>query len=170
MSRRNLLVVSFAALAIAAGVVSVMTLRPPKDLADLQASADRASEGSERITENLQRLADNLEAGASLPGDTEAIHALTIKQQDSLERLADLLEQQLDSIAASAQALEDTQTSTDELAELSEAQAAILQRAVAALEDLKSFAASAARLSAEVATSARYGARLAIDSQEAFGP
>ena len=141
---------------------------PPRDLERLTDASEVAGERSATITANLERIAENLAEGATLTGDTEEIRSLTEKQRDSLKRLAALLEEQLEALAASTGALEGTQETTSDLARLSKKQARILKRTVEALEELRDHAASAATASANVDTAARYGARLAEDSQKAF--
>lgn len=166
---KQILIAAVAALIAGAGIF--LTLggpEPPRDLERLTDAADTAGERSATITANLERIAENLAEGASLPGDTEEIRSLTDKQRDSLKRLAVLLEEQLEALAASTGALEGTQETTSDLARLSKKQVRILRRTVEALEDLRDHAALAARASAKVDTAARYGARLAEASQKAF--
>lgn len=164
-------IVIAATAALIAGTGIFLTFggpEPPRDLGRLTDASEVAGDQSAKITANLERIAENLAEGASLPGDTEEIHSLTEKQRDSLKRLAALLEDQLEALAGSTSALEDTQETTNDLAELSKEQVRILRRTVAALEELRDHAARGAAASAKVDTAARYGARLAEDSQKAF--
>lgn len=168
MTKKTAMVLG-AALVVAGGAALAVGGSPPRDLEQLTEASERAGEESKTITANLERIAANLEEGASLPSDTKEIRALTDEQHGSLARLAELLEGQLAALGAGTQTLEDTEDTTGSLARLSSVQARILQRAVEALGDLRDYASDAARASAAVERAARYGAELAEDSQRAFG-
>ncbi|MBK5228688.1 MAG: hypothetical protein JJE05_09290 [Actinobacteria bacterium] len=166
---KRILIAALAALIAGTGIfLALGGPEPPRDLERLTEASEAAGDRSATITANLERIAENLAEGASLPGDTEEIRSLTDKQRDSLKRLAVLLEEQLEALAASTGALAGTQETTSDLARLSKEQVRILRRTVAALQELRDHAARAAAASAKVDTAARYGARLAEDSQKAF--
>lgn len=165
---KRIVIAAAAALIAATGTFFALRGSAPGDLERLTDASERAGEESEEITANLERIAANLAQGASLPADTEEIRALTDEQEDSLERLAALLEDQLAALGAGTRALEGTEDTTGDLARLSRAQARILKRTVAALKDLRDYSSNASRASADLARAARYGARLAEDSRKAF--
>lgn len=167
MTKRTRWIAVLALLAVG-GTLVVLKLGAPGDLERLNDASETAGQESETITANLERIADNLAEGMSLSGDTSEIRELTEEQQASLKRLAALLKEQLAALGASAEALEGAEETTSALAQLSRAQARILRRTVQALQDLRGYAGAAAEASAEVDEAARYGARLAEDSERAF--
>ncbi|MGH2734766.1 MAG: hypothetical protein ACRDKZ_04230 [Actinomycetota bacterium] len=154
--------------ALVAGAVALRP-EPPEDLERLERAGDRAGESSEDIAVNLQELADNLDQAAGLTETSGEISELTHRQQRSLEDVAALLRDQLDHLDRSARILEESRSSAAQLLEIGARQRRLVADAVKALHRLESFARRAGAVSADVATSARYGARLAEDSQRSFG-
>lgn len=172
--RARIILLACVAGMLAAGGVASLALRgdAPAALADLerlQAAGDEARITSAEIAANLERIASNLERGAALPEASAEIRELTLRQRASLDELAGLLRDQLETLNRTAAALDDTRSSTDHLAGLSARQVDILSATVAALDRLERLAASASATSADVARAARYGARLAESSARYFG-
>jgi methyl-accepting chemotaxis protein len=173
ISRRTfaVLVGALVILGTAAVAALVVTGDDPGPLEDLE-RADRAGAAAQRATralsENLDRIAENLAAGADLSGQGQEIHELTERQRGSLEDLAALLRGQLRSLRATAGELRATQQSSNQVARLGERQTALVKRAVDALRRLRDLARSAGETSTEIARQSVYGARLAEDAQRAF--
>ena len=169
-SRWRWLILGAVLVAVVAGVLWAAR-GGEDDLADLERaerSGRRAQSSGDVIADNLDRLAENLEAGSRLAGQSEQIGRLTRRQQRSLENLTSLLEDQLAELRRTAGAIGGTSRSSERVARLSEAQAAQVKAAVAALRRLRTFAAEASASSADLARQAVYGARLAEDSQRSF--
>ncbi|MGH2755513.1 MAG: hypothetical protein ACRDLB_13930 [Actinomycetota bacterium] len=170
-NRTRLAIGAGLAIAIGLGGLLLSDADTPEVVSDLeraQEESEKARSNSERITERLRAIAENLAEGEDLSGQSDSIGRLTERQRESLEELVGILEGQLDALERSAGSLAGTQTSTDTVADLSETQARLLRRAVASLRRLEAAAKRASAFSADVATRARYAARLAEDSQESF--
>ena len=161
-----------AALAVGGGALAIAARRAPgEDLERLEHAQSDARGRSAGIAANLERIAANLAEARGLTEKSDEIHGLTVRQQRSLERLASLLRRQLAQLERSAQTLETTRGSAGELLRISDRQARAVAEAVAALRELEVFARHAGEVSDEVAVRARYGARLAEDSEKSFrGP
>ena len=172
MTNRKLLIAVGIIVALAGGAFLLLRdADKPEAIQDLERAQEegaKAQSNSDRITARLEELADNLEAGGELTSQTDEIGELTARQRESLEDLVGILEGQLDALERSAGSLEGTESSTETVADLSQAQARLLQRAVAALRELEDAARESSAFSADVARQARYAARLAEDSQQAF--
>lgn len=141
-----------------------------EDLERAQEQGEEAASSSDRIRRSLEDIADNLEKGADIAGQGDKIGELTSKQRDSLEDLVGLLETQLEVLDRSSGLVGETTESTTSLAEISERQAERLENAIEVLRDIKDLAAEASGSSADLSRQARYGARLAEDSEDAFRP
>lgn len=168
----------YVALAVAvlltAGIVALVTTHEPpralEQISEAQTKGAEAQETSEKIAATLEDLASNLREGRDLSSSSDEIHSLTERQRRSLGELLTVLEDQLDALRRSSRSLEATEETTTRVAELSERQAALIETAVAALRRLAESALTAGNFSADVARLARYAARLAEDSAEAFSP
>jgi methyl-accepting chemotaxis protein len=172
MTNRKRLIAVGVIVALAGGAFLLLRdAGKPKAVQYLERAQEEGAEAqsnSDRITARLEELADNLEAGGELTSQTDQIGELTARQRESLEDLVGILEGQLDALERSAGSLEGTESSTETVADLSQAQARLLQRAVAALRELEDAARGSSAFSADVARQAKYAARLAEDSQQAF--
>ena len=174
MTKRTRLIAAAAVLALVAGI-AFLFLRDadkPEALSDLEQAQEEGAEAqsnSDRITKRLEELADNLDEGADLTSQSDRIGELTARQRESLEDLVGILEGQLAALERSTGSLEETETSTESVADLSQAQAEVIRRAVASLRRLEDAARESSAFSADVASQAKYAARLAEDSQESFG-
>lgn len=162
------------AVAVAAVIVASSGDEGPGALDDLE-RASRAGEeaqgSSQEIAENLERIAANLRAGSDLPEQSDEIRDLTAKQRRSLRQLAEILRAQLDALRRTSRSVAGTRSEVAGVTRLSRRQEALLDDALSALESLESFAQEASALSQRFAHRARYGARLAEDSRDAFsGP
>jgi methyl-accepting chemotaxis protein len=168
---RLLAVAGVVALAAALAFFLLRDADKPEAISDLERAKEESAEAqsnSDRITARLEDLAENLSAGEDLSGQTDQIGELTQRQRESLEELVRILEGQLEALKRSSGSLEGTESSTETLADLSQAQARLLREAVASLRRLEAAARRASAFSTDVATEARYAARLAEDSQESF--
>jgi methyl-accepting chemotaxis protein len=145
--------------------------RAPGDLDELERASEAGSEAqlqSERITQNLERIAENLEDGAQLEEASSEIHELTEKQRESLSELADVLRGQLASIRRSSRFLERSSESAAGVERIGDVESRRIRRTLAALRSLERATRSAVTRSANLARQAIYGARLAEDSADAF--
>jgi ABC-type transporter Mla subunit MlaD len=153
------------------GIVAWQRSQPA--LEDLERAAERGEEAgtrSERIRASLEAIAENLEEASGLENKSKKIEHLTSAQRESLEGLIDLLQSQLRTLGRTSRLVDETAESTSDLARLSEAQSEELQEAIEVLKRLRDFAREAGSTSADLARSARFSARLAEDSEEAFDP
>jgi hypothetical protein len=142
-----------------------------RDLERARQAGEQAGNAGDRIVANLDRIEENLQAGAGLSDKSDEIHDLTDRQRKSLESLAGLLREQLATLKATKRSLEETRRSAAGVGKLGARQLAILRRTLAALKDLKVDVAFSTRTSGELSRLAVYGARLAEDSQRSFsGP
>src|SRR3990170_1178959 len=73
-----------AVLIATGGAALALSGSGPHDLELLTDASERAGDESAAITANLERIAANLEEGASLPSTTQEIRALIDEQHDSL--------------------------------------------------------------------------------------
>ena len=160
--------------AVAAGGLVLASMgEAPDELDDLERASeagDRAQSESAEITEDLERIAENLRAGSGLPEQSDEIHELTSRQRRSLKKLAGILRSQLDALRKTSESLSGTRSAVTGIARLGERQRELLQRALESLQRLEDFAQEASASSARFAWRAMYGARLAEDSQESFEP
>ena len=171
-SRRALLVGAGVAVAACTVVGTfILVAGEPAPLRDLE-RAEEAGTAAERATrdlsENLDRIASNLAAGAQLSEQGAEIEQLTQRQRRSLVELADLLRGQLPSLRATTAELRATRQSSAQVAELGARQTELVERAVTALKQVRALARSAGTTSAELARQSVDGARLAEDAQRAF--
>jgi uncharacterized membrane protein len=146
------------------------SLESLEKLEKAQASGEEASTTSDRIRRSLREIADNLEEGAGISTKGDRIGELTAEQQRSLRQLVAVLETQLDVLDRSSELVGETTESTESLADISAAQAANLKDAIVVLRNVEGLAADATARSTDLTRQARYGARLAEDSEEAFRP
>ena len=173
---RWVMVMAGAVVAVVAtvAIVTGASDEGPGPLDDLEraSEAGESAQGSSRaITENLERIAANLRAGSDLAERSDEIRDLTAKQRESLRQLAEILRSQLDALKRTSEALAGTRSAITGVTRLSRRQERLLDEALAALQSLESFAAEASATSQRFAHRARYGARLAEDSRDAFsGP
>lgn len=158
--------------AVVAGAVLLQQADPaPPDLDDLDRAGragDRAQTQSERITDSLERIARNLEAGADLAETSEEIHSLTERQQRSLADLAELLRGQLGSIRRTSERLEESQESARSVERIGEIETERIRETLGSLRILEAATRGAVERSADLARQAIYGARLAEDSADSF--
>ena len=168
--------VAAAAAVLGGGATAALVLRSDRpaalDQLDRAARAgDEAQEATNRLTDNLDRIAANLKAGAGLSSQSDEIEDLTRDQRRSLTKLAALLRSQLASLRQTERSLRGTSKSSAGVAALGERQTRVIARALAALRRVKGYARTAGAASGRIARLAVYGARLAEDSQKAFsGP
>jgi hypothetical protein len=141
-----------------------------RQLERAQEAGEGTQEQSQRVLENLESIIENLEQGADLPQQSDEIHDLTVKQQESLEDLADVLCAQLEALKRTKAALQGARRSVGGVTRLGERQEDLVQDAVVALRRLTGFARTASGMSLTFARNAVYGARLAEDSEKAFRP
>jgi hypothetical protein len=139
-------------------------------LEEAQESGEEASSSSDRLRKSLHEIAGNLQAGAGISEKGHTIGELTAKQQQSLLELVAVLKTQLDVLDRSSFLIGKTTESTKSLANISETQAENLKDAIGVLHNIKDLAAVAGTRSADLTRQARYGARLANDSKDAFRP
>ena len=170
--RARWVVASLGALAVAGALYSQTgDPEPPADLQQLEEAGEagsRASRQRDRITRSLERIAENLEAGAGLSEASDEIHELTERQQRSLADLADLLQGQLDSIRRTGEILDTSEESARNVEAIGEAERERIQGTIASLRILEDATRSAVARSADLARQAVYGARLAEDSADSF--
>jgi hypothetical protein len=138
------------------------------DLQRAQEAGARAGSAGERIVANLERIEENLQAGAGISEKSDEIHDLTTRQRRSLENLVGLLREQLDTLEKTKRSLERTRDTAASVGRLGAKQLAILRRTLGSLERLRGNVVFATRTSGELARLAVYGARLAEDSQRRF--
>lgn len=165
--------IAAAMLAVAAGAAVALVARPPALLGDLdrlERAQQHAQRASAAITRDLGTIAANLRLGAGLSRRSAHIRALTARQRASLQELAVLLRTQKSSLAGARSALGAARRHSKGLAALTRRGRALLARTLVALRDLALQARAAATDSAALERAARYGARLAEDSAEGFGP
>jgi methyl-accepting chemotaxis protein len=164
------------ALVVAAAIAGPLLLSdesPFEELEDLeraQESSEEAADRSDRIRKSLEEIANNLKAGAGLSSSGDRIEELTSEQRRSLLELVDVLETQLGVLDRSSKLVDETTGSTETLADISETQAENLEDTIDVLRNIEDLAAEASGSSADLARQARYGARLAEDSKDAFRP
>ena len=164
------------ALVIAAGGAFALTAltgspEPVQDLERASQAGERAQATSAEIVENLETIAENLEAGTNFSEQSEEIHGLTQRQEESLRALADVLRSQLGSLQETQRSLRGTRSAVVGVARLGARQQQLLDRALSALEEIEAFAERASKQSSDFAWRAKYGARLAEDSRDSFsGP
>jgi hypothetical protein len=139
-------------------------------LEEAQKSGEEASTSSDKIRRSLEEIADNLEKGAGIANRGDRIGELTAEQQKSLRELVSVLETQLEVLDRSSELVGATTESTKSLAEISEAQATNLKDAIGVLRNIEDLAAKATGSAADLTRQAKYGARLAEDSKDAFRP
>ena len=169
---RSWLLPTLAILAIAtAGLIALTRSEEPAALRDLeraQEAGESAGSAGENIVANLERIEDNLEAGADLSDKSDEIKDLTTRQRKSLEALVVLLRDQLDTLERTRASLKETRDTAADVRRLEAKQLAVLRTTLDALERLRGNVAFATRTSGELSRLALYGARLAEDSQERF--
>lgn len=174
LSRRSrAALAAVAALAVGAGAWALWGPQPspPRDLSRLESSGRRTDAATEEIIDNLRAIAAHLRRGEGLARTSGEIRSLTDRQRRSLQELAALLRAQVHYLERSRRSVGSARRMTSGLVRLSARRARALRAAVAALEELEAFARRAGRVSRSVARRARYGARLAEDSQRRFsGP
>jgi hypothetical protein len=176
LMERRWVVAIVVAVALAGTGTAVLLLRGGKpaaleDVERAQRAGTEAQRETRRLTENLDRIASNLEAGADLSSQSAEIEDLTNAQGRSLEKLAALLRGQLRSLQKTVASLKGTKSSSAGVARLGERQTRIVAHAVAALRRLEDLAREAGATTARITRQTIYGARLAEDSQRAFsGP
>lgn len=158
-----LLVLGFVALASISDKPQAL-----QDLERAERAGERAQRSSAQLVGDLERISENLEAGFPLGDRTDRIHALTTKQAASLDQVARQLADQIDELEGTLVRLRDTRATAASIEGLSAEQARILRETMGALQTLRAMARSSSASSADLARFARYGARLAKDSQRSF--
>jgi hypothetical protein len=93
---------------------------------------------------------------------------LTEKQVASLDEVGRLLRKQIAELETTLSELRGTRTTAASIAGLSQEQSQILARTIDTLRRLRVMARLSSATSADLAVVARYGARLAEDSSQAF--
>ncbi len=167
---------ALVAIVVAAGIAGPVFLSdgtPFEGLEDLeraQESGETAANRSERIRKSLEEIAENLQAGSGLSNSSDRIGELTSEQRGSLRELVSVLETQLEVLDRSSALVGETTESTESLADISETQADNLEETIGVLRDIEDLAAEASASSANLTRQAKYGARLAEDSEDAFRP
>ena len=171
LTRWRWIAAAIMVLAVASLVVLNLRGEPPEEVEQLERASEageRAQSTSAEIVENLEAIAAHLEAGRNFPEQSAEIQSLTRRQEQSLRELAGILQSQLKSLRETQESLSGTRAAVTGVAELGAEQQALLERALAALERIESFAQRASERAADFAWRARYGARLAEDSQRSF--
>jgi methyl-accepting chemotaxis protein len=154
------------------GVVALLSRSgEPESLQDLsraEKAGDRARATSEELAADLQAISENLKAGFDLPEKSSRIHALTEKQAASLDEVARVLRRQIDHLENTLSKLRSTRETAASMEDLSSEQSQLIDRTVATLRQLRALVHDTSATSLDLARFARFGARLAKDSQRSF--